>query len=209
MRTMSLAATVALSLLQAIGSASADDLACVSTTFRLIGKNDRVCVSAFDDPKVPGVACHVSQARTRRVEWHHRSGRRPIALLYCLSTSRPDHRRLCDPHRPGRGLFGAHVDFLQAHARLPNARPEAKHADLPRHQRQTHRRLAAEFDLYRAGHALGDVPISVSFAAEKSPLHHQSSSSKAVVRRPPYGLEFKSCWSKRDSSERKLALAVS
>jgi CreA protein len=28
------------------------------------GKNDRVCVSAFDDPKVPGVACHVSQART-------------------------------------------------------------------------------------------------------------------------------------------------
>jgi CreA protein len=45
-------------------SAGADDLTCVSTTFRLIGKNDRVCVSAFDDPKVPGVACHVSQART-------------------------------------------------------------------------------------------------------------------------------------------------
>jgi CreA protein len=42
----------------------ADDLPCVSTTFRLIGKNDRVCISAFDDPKVPGVACHVSQART-------------------------------------------------------------------------------------------------------------------------------------------------
>jgi CreA protein len=49
-----------------IGSAeaSADDLPCVSTTFRFIGKNDRVCVSAFDDPKVQGVACHVSQART-------------------------------------------------------------------------------------------------------------------------------------------------
>jgi CreA protein len=44
--------------------ARADDLPCVSTTFRFIGKNDRVCVSAFDDPKVPGVACHVSQART-------------------------------------------------------------------------------------------------------------------------------------------------
>jgi CreA protein len=44
--------------------ARADDLACISTTFRLVGKNDRVCVSAFDDPKVPGVACHVSQART-------------------------------------------------------------------------------------------------------------------------------------------------
>jgi CreA protein len=47
-----------------IDDARADDLPCVSTTFRFIGKNDRVCISAFDDPKVPGVACHVSQART-------------------------------------------------------------------------------------------------------------------------------------------------
>jgi len=39
-------------------------LACVSTTFRVVGANDKVCVSAFDDPKVPGVTCHVSQART-------------------------------------------------------------------------------------------------------------------------------------------------
>jgi catabolite regulation protein CreA len=40
--------------------AKADDIACVSTTFRFIGANDKVCVSAFDDPKVPGVACHIS-----------------------------------------------------------------------------------------------------------------------------------------------------
>src|SRR6478735_3324996 len=48
--------------------ARADDLPCVSTTFRFLGKNDRVCVSAFDDPKVPGVACHISQARTGGVK---------------------------------------------------------------------------------------------------------------------------------------------
>jgi CreA protein len=47
----------------ASGPAFADDLACISTTFRLIGANDKVCVSAFDDPKVSGVACHISQAR--------------------------------------------------------------------------------------------------------------------------------------------------
>jgi len=46
----------------------ADDLECVSTTFRFVGPNDRVCVSAFDDPKVPGVACHISQARTGGVK---------------------------------------------------------------------------------------------------------------------------------------------
>lgn len=45
-------------------SAFADDLSCVSTAFRLFGRNDKVCVSVFDDPKVPGVACHISQART-------------------------------------------------------------------------------------------------------------------------------------------------
>ena len=44
--------------------ALADDIACLSTTFRFLGPNDKVCVSGFDDPKVPGVACHISQART-------------------------------------------------------------------------------------------------------------------------------------------------
>jgi len=50
-------------LLAAGGSARADDLACVSTTFNLLSPNDKVCVSAFEDPKVPGVICHISQAR--------------------------------------------------------------------------------------------------------------------------------------------------
>ena len=45
-----------------------DDLSCISTTFRLLGANDKVCVSAFDDPKVSGVACHISQARTGGVK---------------------------------------------------------------------------------------------------------------------------------------------
>ncbi len=63
-RLMAIAlATVALSV-----PALADDLACISTTFRFVGANDKVCVSAFDDPKVPGVACHISQARTGGVK---------------------------------------------------------------------------------------------------------------------------------------------
>lgn len=55
-------AAAALSL-AAIGVASADDLSCVSTTFNLLSPNDKVCVSDFDDPKVPGVTCFISQAR--------------------------------------------------------------------------------------------------------------------------------------------------
>ncbi len=55
---------IAAALLLAMpGLARADDLACVSTTFKLLSPNDKVCISEFDDPKVPGVTCHISQAR--------------------------------------------------------------------------------------------------------------------------------------------------
>ena len=43
--------------------ARADDIGCLDTTFKLLSPNDSVCVSAFEDPKAPGVTCHISQAR--------------------------------------------------------------------------------------------------------------------------------------------------
>ena len=45
-------------------AAHADDVGCTSTTFHLFSPNDKVCVQAFDDPRVPGVTCHISQAKT-------------------------------------------------------------------------------------------------------------------------------------------------
>ena len=45
-------------------SAGAETIGCVTTAWKLIGANHKVCVEAFHDPKVPGVTCHVSQART-------------------------------------------------------------------------------------------------------------------------------------------------
>jgi CreA protein len=36
----------------------------VSTTFRLIGPNDKVVVDRYDDPKVENAACYVSRAET-------------------------------------------------------------------------------------------------------------------------------------------------
>ena len=49
--------------LAASSLARADDLECVSTTFNMLSPNDKVCISDFDDPKVPGVTCYISQAR--------------------------------------------------------------------------------------------------------------------------------------------------
>jgi CreA protein len=50
-------------LLGASNLASADDLSCISTTFRFTSPSDKVCISEFDDAKVPGVTCFISQAR--------------------------------------------------------------------------------------------------------------------------------------------------
>ena len=44
-------------------SARATDLGCVSTTFNALSPNDKVCVSVFEDPQVPGIVCDISQAR--------------------------------------------------------------------------------------------------------------------------------------------------
>ena len=40
----------------------------VSTNFRWLGPNDKIVVDGFDDPKVKGVACHISRAQTGGVK---------------------------------------------------------------------------------------------------------------------------------------------
>jgi CreA protein len=36
----------------------------VDTAFKLLGANHKIVLEAFDDPKVKGVACHLSRAKT-------------------------------------------------------------------------------------------------------------------------------------------------
>ncbi len=40
----------------------------VSTNFRWLGPNDKIVVDGFNDPKVQGVACHISRAATGGVK---------------------------------------------------------------------------------------------------------------------------------------------
>ena len=53
-----------LALALAATPAVAERVGCVTTEWKLIGANHKVCVESFTDPKVPGVTCHVSQAKT-------------------------------------------------------------------------------------------------------------------------------------------------
>lgn len=59
--------TTLLTLIAALaiyGNAHAETIGCVTTSWKLIGANHKICVEAFADPKIAGVTCHVSQART-------------------------------------------------------------------------------------------------------------------------------------------------
>ena len=48
--------------------AQAEMIGKVDTAFKLIGRNHQVVVEVFDDPKVKGVSCYVSRARTGGVK---------------------------------------------------------------------------------------------------------------------------------------------
>ncbi|TBU90361.1 hypothetical protein DNJ95_16445 [Stutzerimonas kirkiae] len=54
-------------LLLALGVAQgawAERIGEVSTVFKWVGPNDKIVVEAFDDPKVEGVTCYLSRAKT-------------------------------------------------------------------------------------------------------------------------------------------------
>jgi len=43
--------------------ATAEVVGSVDTVFKLLGPDDKIVIEAFDDPKVAGVACHLSRAK--------------------------------------------------------------------------------------------------------------------------------------------------
>lgn len=51
-------------LLAACGQSGAEQIGEVDTVFKLIGPDHKIVVDAYDDPKVSGVTCYVSRAKT-------------------------------------------------------------------------------------------------------------------------------------------------
>ncbi len=56
--------TFILSSLFFVASAHAEDIGSVDTAFKLLGPDHKILVEVFDDPKVQGVSCYVSRAKT-------------------------------------------------------------------------------------------------------------------------------------------------
>jgi len=57
-------ATFAVALLALAALAHAEPIGSVDTAFKLIGPDHKIVVDAHDDPKVQGVTCYVSRAKT-------------------------------------------------------------------------------------------------------------------------------------------------
>lgn len=67
MRRFALLTLLALPAFTAAPAHAADDpqrIGDVSTTFRVVGRNDRIVVDRYDDPKAQGVSCYLSRAET-------------------------------------------------------------------------------------------------------------------------------------------------
>lgn len=47
---------------------SAEQIGSVDTAFKLVGPDHKIVVEAYDDPKVPGITCYVSRAKTGGVK---------------------------------------------------------------------------------------------------------------------------------------------
>ena len=56
--------TLAIIFASSASYAESRDIGSFSTTFKFLGPNNKIVVSAFDDPKVKGVTCYVARPRT-------------------------------------------------------------------------------------------------------------------------------------------------
>lgn len=60
--------TVLLILAASAFGAAAEEVGEIDTAFKLVGPNHKILVEVFDDPKVGGVSCYLSRAKTGGVK---------------------------------------------------------------------------------------------------------------------------------------------
>ena len=107
-------AILAVALATASGAARAEEVGEVTTAIKILGANHKIVVEAFDDPKVEGVACFISRARTGGIK-----GSLGIAedtsdaSVSCQQTGPVHFREELEPGE--RGLFRPGQHPLQAH----------------------------------------------------------------------------------------------
>lgn len=165
MRAVLAAAAVSLA---ATGMTWADDFPCVSTTFNLLSPNDKVCVSDFDDPDVPGVTCFISQARTGGWGQPFGLNEDPSNFSVSCRQSGPitaDISKL--PAKEEAFTEKTSIFFKRTRIyRIPDVKRNAIH--LSCRQFEAHQRFAGQRDQRRTDHGLAQVTRSVTLKLSRS-----------------------------------------
>lgn len=85
----------------------------VSTTFRLVGPNDKVLVERYDDPKVDGVACYVSRADTGGISGAVGLAEDPSRFsIACRAIGPIQMRGTIDAGKKGEEVFSERTSFI-------------------------------------------------------------------------------------------------
>jgi len=98
----------------------------VTTAFKILGANHRIVVEVFDDPKVEGVSCYVSRARTGGI-----SGSLGLAedtadaSIACRQTGPVRFR---DELEEGEEVFGRRASILFKRIQVVRFHDEARNA---------------------------------------------------------------------------------
>jgi CreA protein len=105
-----LAATMAFGALTF--TAAAEEIGDVSTVFKLLGANHKIVVEAFDDPDVPGVACHIARAKTGGMKGAVGLAEDPSdASISCLQVGAIDTSKL-DKLKNGSTVFKENLSLI-------------------------------------------------------------------------------------------------
>lgn len=85
----------------------------VSTTFKLIGPNHKIIISAFDDPKINGVTCYVARPKTGGIKGGLGLAEDPsIASVSCSQTGPISFTAKIDGDESGEKVFDESRSFI-------------------------------------------------------------------------------------------------
>jgi CreA protein len=82
----------------------------VNTTFRLLGRDDRIVVDRYDDPRVDGVSCYMSRAETGGFKGSLGLATDPSRFSIACRATGPVHLR--GPLPANEVVFGASANWL-------------------------------------------------------------------------------------------------
>jgi CreA protein len=104
------AAAGALLATAAIASPDPTRIGAVSTTFKLLGRNDRIVVDRYDDPRADGVSCYMSRAETGGIKGSLGLATDPSRFSIACRATGPVHIKGTLPD--SEIVFGASANWL-------------------------------------------------------------------------------------------------